>query len=294
MSARREAAALAALAFLGGVTSLWWALALWPSEDEWLLRARFVCFNVGASGLPDAAGWLLLVGQPIGMFAALMAISGPALRAGLARLAGFAWGKAVLGACGLALVLGLAAAGARVTSTRDDAGAFAAQAMTAQTYPRLDRNAPALGLLDQRGERLDLARLAGRPALVTFAFAHCEAVCPAVVRQTLDAQRIVRERVGDAHAPSVVVVTLDPWRDTPSRLPALATDFSLAEDGFVLSGPVDEVNALLDRWKVARGRDPRTGDVAHPPLVYVLDAEGRIAFASTGGAEVLVELLGRI
>jgi len=77
-------------------------------------------------------------------------------------------------------------------------------------------------------------------------------------------------------------------------LPSLAHGYGLGADAFVLSGSVDEVNALLDRWNVARGRDEQTGEVAHPPLVYVLDAEGRIAFAATGGTEALVELLGRV
>ena len=48
----------------------------------------------------------------------------------------------------------------------------------------------------------------------------------------------------------------------------------------------------------ARGCDyiphHRTGDVTHPPLVYILDAEGRIAYATTGGVEAMVELLGRV
>jgi protein SCO1/2 len=170
---------------------------------------------------------------------------------------------------------------------------FAADAPLPDTYPRLDRAAPALGLVDQRGARLEAEHLRGRPALVTFAFAHCEAVCPAVVRQVVAAQQRLRSESGAAGVPRVVVVTLDPWRDTPSRLPALAESYALGADGFVLSGAVDEVNALLDRWGVARGRDAQTGEIAHPPLVYVLDAEGRIAFASTGGTEALVELLGR-
>ena len=54
------------------VTVAWWALALWPSEGvppAWLLRARQVCFNADGSGLPQASGWMLLIGQPIGMVA---------------------------------------------------------------------------------------------------------------------------------------------------------------------------------------------------------------------------------
>ena len=294
---RDEDFALAALAFLVLVSAAWWAFALWPVAAEpsaWLVRARAVCFNVGPSGLPDASGWLLLVGQPLGMLAALVVISGGTLASGLRRVAARAGGRALLAGCALALLLGLGAAGVRVANARSDAAPFALEEALPDTYPRLDREAPALDLVDQGGERLDLARLRGRPALVTFAFAHCEAVCPAIVRQVVRAQEQLRESADPARVPRVVVVTLDPWRDTPSRLPALAKDYALGDDAFVVSGAVDEVNAALDRWNVARGRDEKTGEVAHPPLVYVLDAEGRIAYAASGDTEALVELLGRV
>jgi cytochrome oxidase Cu insertion factor (SCO1/SenC/PrrC family) len=90
-----------------------------------------------------------------------------------------------------------------------------------------------------------------------------------------------------------VVVTLDPWRDTPSRLPSLAEDYERGDDAFVLSGAVGDVAALLERWNVPHDRDEQTGAISHPPLVYVLDAEGRIAFAATGGTEALLSLLAR-
>jgi protein SCO1/2 len=297
MTRPNDAAALFALAFLGLVTAVWWTLALWPVSIDaaaWLVRARYVCFNVGPNGLPDASGWLLLIGQPIGMLAALMAIWGAAVRSGLRRVAARTSGRALLGACMLALLAGLTAAGARLAGARGGGAAFAVEPALPDSYPRLDLDAPALGLVDQHGARLELEALHGRPALVTFAFAHCEAVCPAIVRQVVAVQRTLAEAAAPSRVPRVVVVTLDPWRDTPSRLPALAKDYQLGADAFVLSGEIEEVNALLDRWNVARGRDERTGEVAHPPLVYVLDAEGRIAFGATGGTEVLVELLGRV
>jgi protein SCO1/2 len=164
------------------------------------------------------------------------------------------------------------------------------------TYPRLDRPAPELGLLDQRGQILDLARLAGRPALVAFAFGHCESVCPALVQEL----RTTLARARAAHAPErvprVAVVTLDPWRDTPSRLSFLAKSWGLDAEGgaFVLSGAAADVEAVLDRWNVPRSRDPATGQLDHPALVYVLDASGRIAYASTGGSAALLELLARL
>jgi cytochrome oxidase Cu insertion factor (SCO1/SenC/PrrC family) len=119
-----------------------------------------------------------------------------------------------------------------------------------------------------------------------------------IVRDVLETQARVRRKaeagvVAADRVPRVVVVTLDPWRDTPSRLPYLAEFWKIGEDGYVLSADVDDVARVLDAWNVARDRDPDTGDVLHPLLTYVLDASGRIAFASTGGVAALTELVDR-
>jgi cytochrome oxidase Cu insertion factor (SCO1/SenC/PrrC family) len=296
-------AAVLALGFVLVVSALWWALALWPTPGAppaWLARARWVCFNVGPSGLPDAAGWLLLAGQPAGLVAVLVAGWGGALREGLRELWSRSAGRALCAACAACIGVGLAAAAVRVAQGAGfdaQGGAPLEAELPPPSYPRLDRPAPELGLLDQRGEPLALARLRGRPALVTFAFGHCETVCPLLVRDVREAQRRLRESGADPErVPRIAVVTLDPWRDTPSRLPALAQSWGLAagEQAFVLSGAVPEVNALLDRWKVPRARNQTNGQLDHPALVYVLDAQGRIAYASNGGAAALVELVGRL
>ncbi len=292
----------AGIAALGGLAGLvvisvgWWALALWPAPDAvpgWVLRARAVCFNAGSDGLPDASGWLLLIGQPVGMFAVLMAIAGPAVREGLAWVRSSFAGRWSLASTGLALAVGLVAATARVASARPaDQVLFAADEPVSATYPRLDREAPALSLVDQSGREASLDRFRGTPVLMTFAFGHCEEICPAVVHQVAEAQRRL---AGTGTEVAVVVVTLDPWRDTPARLPYIAERWGLTSPtGLVLSGPVDQVSQTLDAWNVARTRDPRTGDVAHPALVYVIDAYGRLAYAANGGTSMYVELVGRL
>ncbi len=293
---------IVALCCLVVITAGWWALALWPvagSAPEWLDRARWVCFNARPEALPDASGWILLVGQPVGMLAVLLAGWGERLRRDLRVLATRPAGRLSLGLAAGLLALGLAAAGVRIAGvSRLEPATLAAAEAPPDTYPRIDRDAPELGLVAQSGERIGLGRLRGRPALVTFAFAHCESVCPLVVHEALDAQRRLREsaeagRVTPERVPRVVVVTLDPWRDTPSRLPHLARAWGLGDEDFALSGDVEEVNALLDRWGVARERNTATGDVTHPPLVYVLDPEGRIAFAASGASTTLVALVER-
>jgi protein SCO1/2 len=147
-------------------------------------------------------------------------------------------------------------------------------------------------LVDQDGREVSAADLAGRPAFVTFAFGHCTTLCPVVVQQVLAARDLVAE--GNGALPTVAVVTLDPWRDTPSRLPHLAQRWDLPDDALVLSGEVDQVNAALDAWGVARERDPRTGDITHPALVFILDAEGSVRYASSGGPRTLAELARRV
>lgn len=296
---------LAALAILLAVTAAWWALALWPVPSEspgWLVRTRSVCFGSTPDGLPDAEGWIALVLQPALMIGTLLAIWGREVATGLRRLQRSFAGNLALGTAVALVSVGIGAAGYRVVTAPD--GNFASRALAGPVevdparIPRLDRPAPELGLVDQRGETVRLSDLRGGPAVVTFAYGHCETVCPMVVHASLAA----REEAGRGEAPAagdrarvpLVVVTLDPWRDTPARLPHLAERWELEPGDRVVGGSVTAVNAVLDAWNVPRKRDPRTGEITHPALVYVLDGEGRIAFASAGRRAVIRALLERI
>src|SRR5690606_32231812 len=142
------------------------------------------------------------------------------------------------------------------------------------------------------GVQRSLEEFGGRVALVTFAYAHCTTVCPIVVSHALAAQQ---QLTATGERPVVLILTLDPWRDTPSRLPEMARSWGLPEtDALVLGGSVDDVERALDAWEVPRSRDASTGEVAHPALTYVVDREGRIAFATNGGPAAIVSLVERL
>ena len=274
----------------------WWALALWPVEGggpAWLERTRYVCFGVSDSGLPDVGGWIGLVGGPLGMLLILIAGWGGGFRGLAARARTSPPVAAVLASIALGALILVTGAGVRIQEARELASAVRPDApLRPESHPWLDRPAPPLALLGQHGEPVDLRDLRGTPVLVTFAYAHCQTVCPLIVRDVLSARERLLE-TGDE--PAVLVVTLDPWRDTPSRLPAMAARWGLPEHGaWVLGGSIEEVTAVLDAWKVARSRDLTSGEVVHPSLVYVVDREGRLAFASTGGSETLVSLVRRL
>jgi cytochrome oxidase Cu insertion factor (SCO1/SenC/PrrC family) len=286
---RRDAWPLGAIGFVLMVSAAWWWVALGsiPGAPEWLERARSVCFNITETGLPDRKGWLLLFGQPPTMLAMLAVGWGGDVRDSLARLASRPAGRASMAGVVLMALTGLSLAAVRVADARLPEVTFGSDEPAPETYPRLDMPWPASeGLVSQAGV-FDLKALGGEPAFVTFAFGHCVTICPVVVHQAREVRRLLQRDV------AIVVVTLDPWRDTPSRLEHLVDQFELDSDrDFVVSGTIDDVNTALDRWKLPRDRDEMTGDITHPGIVYMVEGDGTLAYASTGGVAQM-ESLGR-
>ena len=278
---------LIALAVILAVTVGWWALALWPAgavEPEWLARTRAACFGSVPGSGPDAGGWILLIGEPLGMAAMIAVVFGRSLRRDVERIAARRiWriiSEGIAGTVALTLVL-LAARGT---------GLWAVASVRATTLPtavhRVDRAAPTVVLVDQYGRSVSLADLGGERALLTFAFGHCSTVCPAIVNNLRAARR---ERNQDATP--IVIVTVDPWRDTPDRLPTLAEHWGLNAKDRVLSGSIPEVNRVLNELGVGRRRNEVNGDIDHAATVMIIDEHGRIAWRADGEPRGIVALL---
>lgn len=277
------------------ITTSWWTLALAPvaSSPPWLRALRDVCFGSTASGLPDTYGWLLLAAAPGTMLVALLVTWRREIASDLAALAELASGRVLLVIVAMLLMVGSSAAALRIAgglSIENASFAPADDGALPADYPRLGLTVPPLALVDQQGRAFTNADLSGRVTLLTFAFAHCRTVCPAIVQSL----RTTIARMGD-RAPQVAVVTLDPWRDTPSRLPQMAEEWQMPPAVRVLSGEVTSVTSALDGLNVPWKRDETTGDVVHPALVYVVGADGRVAYGFNNPTpDWLVEALGRV
>lgn len=277
--ADRPGAPLIALMAILAITAAWWALALWPTgatEPEWLARTRAACFGSARGGLPDAGGWILLIGEPIGMLGVLLAVWGRLVKRDLLLIrTNRVWRVAGASIAVLALV-GAASLSVRVTR----ASGFGRSGVAAPrgTPVRLDLDPPVVRLTDQRGRRTSFADFHGQRVLLAFAFGHCSTVCPVIVNDLRAARR-------SANRPGVplVVITLDPWRDTPDRLPSIAEHWGLAPGDRVLSGSVAEVEHALDGLGIGRRRNETTGDIEHGGTVMILNERGRIAWRLDGG-----------
>lgn len=266
------------------ITVMWWALAFapLPVPPEWLASARSVCFGTQPNGLPEPWGWATLIASPLAMLGFILGVWGRDLGRALGQLAMGHVGRIALVALAVVPVLGVAFVGGRVAQARRLDAVTQLSTIPGElpeSYPRQARPAPILDLLDQSGEVLSVEDLDGRPVLLTFAFAHCKTICPVVV-ETVKRAAIELAEV----EPAVVVVTLDPWRDTPTSLPSLVESWRLGDlpAAHVLSGEVPDVLGVLDAWNMAYSRDPQTGDVSHPALVYVLAPDGTIGYTFNG------------
>jgi cytochrome oxidase Cu insertion factor (SCO1/SenC/PrrC family) len=256
------------------VCILWLALAFAPSEggQAWLKTLQAVCFGTQDNGLPTAWGWGILILAPLSMLAGLVAAYASDL---------MAWARARRGPA-LALLIGFAALlgiesawiAFKVDRASEIFDAFEnapEQEPLPEHYPRGFEAFPAFGLQDQHGRLTRDGAFAGAPSVVAFIYAGCATVCPFLVRDTLSA-------VGSVKGAKAVFITLDPWRDTPLALPGIARRYGMGEESVLLSGDPSKVAGLLKRLGIDSLRDPLTGEIQHPPLMLVLDAQGRIAY----------------
>ena len=285
MTPARGWTALGTLGVILAITTSWWALALWPvnpTAPVWLLRTRAVCFGSTSSGLPNAGGWLLLVGQPAGMLILLAAVWTAELRMGFRLALRSVLGQLAVGIVAAALVAGIGSAAVRVVRAADAPFSAGPDRDIVAQLTRVNDAAPALALVDQRGRNITLDAYRGRPVVVTFAYAHCDTICPVIVAEALAAARQVSQ-----NAPAILVVTLDPWRDTPARLAAIAAAWEMGEDAHVLSGTPETVERTLNAWRVPRVRNETTGNLSHPAVVYVIGPDGRIAYVVPGSADAI-------
>lgn len=262
------------------MTLVWWAFAFWPTgvgSPEWLSRAQGVCFGRHGLGLPEAQGWLLLVGAPMSfLFSMGFAYGDDIALAWKSRATknSYRYGFLIL------LIFTLAAGhffGKQITRLRRTVElqdlAFTSDRLPKE-YPRLNEVAPAFKLINQRGEVVTLESLKGKPTVLTFVFAHCTTMCPMLI----DKIKSVELTVGSDRA-NFVMITLDPRRDTPQSLPALASTWKLSQKTQLLGGSVTDVEMTLSRFKVKFERDEKTGDVAHPGLMYLIAPNGKLAYA---------------
>ncbi|HKE43766.1 MAG TPA: SCO family protein [Steroidobacteraceae bacterium] len=156
--------------------------------------------------------------------------------------------------------------------------AWTFQAAPLQFGTRIDpaQPLPATQLVSQSGAPFDRSALEGHWSLMFFGFTHCPGICP----MTLTTLAQVRKQLGglpNAELPQVVLVSVDPERDTPERLAGYVARFDPTFTGVTGSGTaIDEFTAALGiaHKKVGAGEDYM---IDHTAAIIMVDPQGRRA-----------------
>jgi len=102
-------------------------------------------------------------------------------------------------------------------------------------------------LRDTHGQAFDLARLRGRPLVVSMIYTSCHHVCPMITRSLVDTVDVAREALGEDSF-SVVTIGFDWQVDSPERMRQFATQQGAAgmENWHFLAGDAQTIDALSD------------------------------------------------
>lgn len=129
-------------------------------------------------------------------------------------------------------------------------------------------------LVDHTGASAGPEIFEGQWDLVFFGFTHCPDICPLTL-QVLSAARKELSETGFAPLPRIVLVSVDPERDTPELLAQYIAYFG--DDNMGITGELDEVRKLTDSLGIFFDKNVREDGsylVDHSSAVLLIDPNG--------------------
>lgn len=148
-----------------------------------------------------------------------------------------------------------------------------AEPATAFVFPKPNA-LPDFSLLDQAGAPVTAATFRGHWNLVFFGFTHCPDICPATM-QILAAARKSLAEAGQEPLPRIVLVSVDPARDTPERMGQYVDYFGDGNLG--VTGDLNELLKLTSALGIYFEKQPGDDDnyvVDHSAAVLVVNPDG--------------------
>ena len=151
----------------------------------------------------------------------------------------------------------------------------------------------SVNLTDQHGKRFEWSSRRGKVQLVSMFYTSCQYICPLIVEsgKAVDRQLTFseRERLG------VLLISMDPKRDTPAALRSVAGKRKLDPLRWTLASPAqDDVREIAGILGI-RYRALADGEFNHTSALVLLDADGRIlARTEQVGSRVDPQFMARV
>lgn len=145
------------------------------------------------------------------------------------------------------------------------------------------READNFTLTASTGEELSLSDLRGKYVVIFFGYTYCPDVCPTTM---LDLQKMVKTLGPDrAKDVQIVMVSVDPERDTPEQLSTYVNYFDPSFIG--LTGTVEDIQPVASQFGIyfekQAGSDNTNYLVDHTAAVTLIDPKGYVRMIFTYG-----------
>jgi protein SCO1/2 len=165
-----------------------------------------------------------------------------------------------------------------VQHARPDIQRWLAEREPVPTQASIEASAVSLDALNipletSSGERLSLAATGGRVRIATMFYAHCPTMCP----MTLDTLKRIDSALSETERAKlgVLLLSLDPTRDSPAVLKQFQSDRALATDRYLLARTSKyDVGRLADALRISAGSEA-SGIADHSAVLVLIDASGR-------------------
>ena len=133
------------------------------------------------------------------------------------------------------------------------------------------------------GQPVAWSSLRGQPRVVSMFYTNCHLMCPLIIENAKSLQKQLSS--AECKRLGVVMVSLDPARDTPSAMRDVAQRHRVPDGWRFLTPAADDVRAIASVLDV-RYRFRDDGSINHTSVLVLLDADGRVRARSevTGAA----------
>ena len=133
-------------------------------------------------------------------------------------------------------------------------------------------------LTDQDGVARGLDLYRGKPVLITLFYASCPAACPLII----DTLRATEKDLtaGQRTDLRVLLISIDPDRDTPAALRALADQRRIDTSRWTLARADPETVRTLAALLNVQYRQLPSGEFNHSPVITLLSPTGEIQASS--------------
>lgn len=129
-------------------------------------------------------------------------------------------------------------------------------------------------LSDQSGRKFRLETRRGAVQLVGMFYSNCQFVCPMLIETGQSIDRALAEH--DRGRLRVLLVSLDPARDTPAALARVAGEHRIDLQRWTLARTDDQTVRRLAAVLDIRYRRLESGEFNHTSALILLDADGRV------------------